>query len=187
MGPRSCQSWRLLGGWVPRGSAAGKQRAAWSPASSVHGLRVRVKPEDKAEAGSGGASFSVITPSAGDVPWDPSHHLSKSYFPSLKNEGGVWDFWCTRLPPTPRSYSSNDKMLIVFYYFCLTFYWYPWKRRMIMKLGIKSWVQVPTCNLCNLRQALWFLWAFSLIYKAYQIDLVGLVQDSREGYLWEHL
>ena len=39
-----------------RGSDAGKQRAAWPPASSIHSLQLRVKPEDKPEAVRGGAS-----------------------------------------------------------------------------------------------------------------------------------
>lgn len=51
-----------------RGSDAGKQRAAFSPATSVQSLQLRVNPEDKPETVSGGASFSVTTSSAGDAP-----------------------------------------------------------------------------------------------------------------------
>lgn len=47
--------------------------------------------EDKPEAISGGASFRVITSQAGGVFLDASEKLSKSYFPILKNEGGVWN------------------------------------------------------------------------------------------------
>ena len=68
-----------------QGPLVQKQRRAWFPTSLVHNLQLRVKSEDKPEAVSGGASFSVITSHTGGVPLDMPLKFSKS-LPILKNE-----------------------------------------------------------------------------------------------------